>query len=322
MVRTEESKIASVDSGAGNRMDWVVYILIRSIIAIIGWAPGILARGICEICALLVYAIDRKHRKIGLVNLGIAFPDRDERWRKRVLRSSFRRIADHFVELSRLPGVDPEDIRLRVQYEPGRGLEHYAAAKKQGKGVLFLTGHISAWELLPLAHAVLGSPLNVVVRKLDNPLLDRWMTRTRSRFGNSVIYKESSLRMILRLLSEGKDVGLLIDQNVQEKDGVFVPLFQHQACTAVSPAALALRTGSPVVCGFLIPTRRKRHYKIRFYPAVELEASQDREADLAKYTSLFNRFLEDVITENPDCWLWGHRRFGTQADGRDLYKED
>jgi len=145
------------------------------------------------------------------------------------------------------------------------------------------------------------------------------MTRTRSRFGNQVIEKESSLRQILKLLRKGEDVGLLMDQNVQEKDGVFVPLFGKQACTTAGPAALALRTGAPVVPGFLVPCGRRGLYQIRFYPPLEVTASGDREADLVRYTAIFNHYIEEVIRDNPDCWLWGHRRFHTQKDGRDLY---
>jgi KDO2-lipid IV(A) lauroyltransferase len=249
----------------------------------------------------------------------MAFPNQKHNWRRRILRESFLRVADHFVEVCRLPRVSADELERRIFYEPGHGLEHYEAARAGGKGVIFLTGHIGPWELLPLAHAVLGNPLNVVVRPLDNPFVDRWMTRVRSRFGNRVINKSSSLRQILRLLGRGEDVGMLIDQNVQEKDGVFVPFFGHTACTTVSPAALALRTKTPVVIGFLLPTRRRRRYRIRFYPPIEVNASEDRDSDLARYTTLFNRYIEEVITEHPDCWLWGHRRFRTQPDGSDPY---
>lgn len=301
--------------------DWIVYLGLRGLIAPVSWIPLKAAYAICEICSLIVYALDRKHRRIGLVNLRIAFPDQSERWRRKVLRDSFRRIADHFVELVCLPRISAAEVRKRVTYEPGRGLENYEAAKAVGRGVMYLTGHFSTWEILPLAQAVLRNPLNVVVRPLDNPFLDRWLTGIRSRFGNRVIPKGSSLRRILGLLSRDEDVGILIDQNVQEKDGVFVPFLGHQSCTTASPAALALRTKCPVVIGFLIPAGNRGRYQMRFYPPLELVSTGDRDADIKKYTEVFNRYLEEVIRENPDCWLWGHRRFRTQPDGFDPYEQ-
>ena len=114
-------------------------------------------------------------------------------------------------------------------------------------------------------------------------------------------------------------MGILFDQNVQEKDGVFVPLFGHPSYTAASPAALALRTKTPVVFAFLIPAKKKGDYLIRFYPPLVLDSSKDRASDIRKYTAIFNQYLEEVIREHPDCWLWGHRRFRAQVDGTDLY---
>lgn len=320
MARRYDSKSQLIDAKAGRRSDWLVFVAVRGLVAVVGRIPRTLTYWVCEGCALLVYAIDSRHRRIGQVNLSVAFPEQDEKWRRRVLRSSFKRLADHFVELCHLPRISTQEIKRRVSYDPANGLDNYRMAREQGKGVIFLTAHVSAWELLPLAHAVLGHPLSFVVRPLDNPLLDRWLTRTRSRFGNQVIEKESSLRYILRLLRESEDVGLLMDQNVQEKDGVFVPLFGKQACTTAGPAALALRTGAPVVLGFLLPRRRKGHYRIRFYPALQVTPSGNREADLVKFTAIFNSYIEEVIRENADCWLWGHRRFRTQKDGHDLYE--
>jgi KDO2-lipid IV(A) lauroyltransferase len=303
----------------GNRLNLLVFLLLRSLVAVVGWIPVALAYRICETCALLVYLLDRKHRRIGMINLTLAFPERDQKWRRKVLRASFEQLGDHFVEICRLQRSDARQIRERVVYEPGRGLENYEAARAQGKGVIFLTAHVSAWELLPVAHSVRSAPLSFIVRPLDNPRLDRWLSEIRHRFGNEVIVKEGSLRRIIKLLNEGRDVGILMDQNVQEKDGVFVPLFGREACTASGPAVLALKTGARVVPGFLIPADRKGHYYIRFDPAIEIQVSGDRQADVVNNTAVFNRYIEAVIREYPHCWLWGHRRFRTRKEGPDPY---
>jgi KDO2-lipid IV(A) lauroyltransferase len=317
-MATEQRRTAKGEKNSGLKR--LAYYALRGLAAVVSRIPLTLAFAICEGCADVVYLFDRRHREIGLFNLRIAFPDCNEEWHRGILRKSYRRVADHFVEVTRLSRTSAEEIRRRVTYEPGRGLENYETAKQLGRGVMYLTGHVGTWELLPLAQAVLRNPLNVVVRPLDNPLFDRWLSSVRQRFGNRVIPKESSLRRILKLFSQDEDVGILIDQNVQEKDGIFVPFFGHQSCTVASPAALALRTKTPVVFAFLIHSSPKGHYQIRFYPPIELISSEDREADVKKYTELFNQYLEEVIRENPDCWLWGHRRFRTQPDGRNPYE--
>lgn len=304
----------------GRAADWLFYLIVRGFLACVSLLPLRVSYLACESIALLVYLLDAKHRRIGMINLGIAFPERDTAWRRQVLRRSFARIGQHAAELSRLPSSSAGQLLSRVSYEPGRGLENYRAVKKDGTGLLFVTAHISAWELLPAAHAASGHPLHFIVRPLDNPFLDAWSLRVRNRHGNDVISKHQAVRRSLQVLRQGDDVGFLIDQNIQEKEGVFVPLFGKPACTTTSVAALALKTGSPVIPGFLYPTSHKGHYRIRFYPAIVPEKEPDHEEEIKRLTATFNSYVEKMIREFPDCWLWGHRRFRTQPDGSDPYE--
>ena len=302
--------------------DWITYLLARLFFAFIGAIPRWLAYPLCETLAVLVYLVDKKHRHIGLTNLRIAFPEQDDRWRMRILRQSFQQVGDLAVELSRLHRLNAQEVSKRVRYEAELGLVNYRKAAQQGRGILYLTAHISAWELLPVAHALYGHPLSFVVRPLDNPFLERWMTRVRTRCGNQVIPKRHSTLRSLRLLKEGGDVGFLIDQNIQEKEGVFAPFFGKPACTTSALAALALKTSAPVLPGFIYPSGRRGHYTIRFYPSLKAEKTGNYERDLIENTARFNQYIEEVIREYPHCWLWGHRRFRAQPDGNDPYRTD
>ncbi len=303
-------------------LDAIVYLLIRLFLGLVGWLPAGLAYPFCEALATLVFWLDNKHRRIGMINLGIAFPDKDQRWKQQVLRRSFQQIGDHVVELSRLSGLTASRVAQRVEYEEGRGLEHYRKAKKEGEPLLFLTAHISAWELLPVAHALLGHTLTFIVRPLDNPFLETWATRLRTECGNQILSKHRSLKQVLKTLEQGGDVGFLIDQNIQEKEGVYAPFFGRLACTSSTLAALALKISAPVVVGFIYPKEGSPgHYRIRFYPPIQLAGSGNLEQDLIRGTTEFNRYIEEMIREYPHCWLWGHRRFRTQPDGTNLYEQ-
>ncbi len=299
--------------------DWFVYVWVRSFFLLISAMPRQLAYVSCEKIATLFFWLDRRHRRIGLTNLEIAFPEKDDRWRRKVLLSSFRQLGHQVVELSRMRRLTSREVVHRVQYEQGRGLENYVKAKREGRGILYLTAHISAWELLPAAHSINGYPLSFVVRPLDNLLLDRWLDSLRSRFGNRIISKRNAVRAALRLLKKKGEIGFLIDQNVQRKDGIFVPLFGKLACTSSTLAALALRTSAPVLPGFIYPSRGRGCYDIRFYPPIKAVRSGNYQDDLRENTALFNTYIEAVIREFPHCWLWGHRRFEVQPDGRQLY---
>lgn len=301
-------------------VDWLVYASVRLFFGLVGAIPSRLAYLLCSGIATVVYFLDRKHRRIGMINLSIAFPEKEERWKKRVLRKSFQQLGDQAVELSRMRRLTRERLARRVRYEKDRGVENYLNAKGRGSGVLYVTAHVSAWELLPAAHALYGYPLSFVARPLDNPFLEDWSTRLRGRFRNKVLPKQNSVRPTLRLLREREDVGFLIDQNVQAKDGVFVPFLNATACTTSSVALLALKTSAPVVPGFIYPSGPRGHYTIRFYPAVSLIRTGDSRSDVVANTALFSRYVEEVIREFPHCWLWGHRRFQTQPDGKSPYR--
>ncbi|GAB4255150.1 MAG: lipid A biosynthesis lauroyl acyltransferase [Acidobacteriota bacterium] len=308
-------------SSGGTRLgDGVVFAAFRTLCWVAGILPPTRAYRFFRGLGGWIYRRDRKHQKIGLLNLRIAFPEADDRWREEVLAESYRVLGQHFVDIARLWREGPETLRSRVTYEPHRGIENYQAARGQS-GVLFVTAHVSSWELLPQAHAAHTRPLHFVVRPLDNPLLDRWTVHLRERFGNRVIPKQGALRRMLRLLRGGEDVGILIDQNVQAKDAVFVRLFGHPASATPAAAALALKTGCPVIPAFLLPAKTLGHYRIRFYPPIRVTHSEDHGADLARWTQVFTGYIEEVVREFPACWLWGHRRFLTQPDGRNPYEQ-
>ena len=205
-----------------------------------------------------------------------------------------------FAQLERL------NIRRWVRYE---GFEHYAEAKRRGKGVLFATAHLGNWELSAFAHAVLTEPMHVVVRPLDNPLLDRWVTAKRSATGNQIWGKKEAARAMLRALHANEPVGILVDQNAGLTEGVFVPFFGVPASSNAAFAKLAWRSGAAVLPGFLVWSAEGQCYVLRFYPLLELTG------DVPTDTARVQAAVERAIREHPDQWLWLHRRWKTRPPG-------
>ena len=180
-----------------------------------------------------------------------------------------------------------------------------------GRGVLYVTGHFGNWELNAVAHGWLFGPVGVVARPLDNPFLDRRLCAARSVSGNEVIYKERALARVIKTLREGRGVAFLVDQNVQEQDGIFVEFFGRPAASTTVAAALALKTGCAVVAGRALPLPDGR-YRLIYDPPLSFRASGDRNADIARLTQQIASHIEGWIREQPDRWLWLHRRWKTQ----------
>jgi len=273
-----------------------------------------------RVMALAAYRLDSRHRHIAAVNLRIAFPDLPKSRQTEIARKSFQNTALNLLEISRISRLNRENISSLVQYDPDSGLENFRAAQAAGKGILYLTGHFSAWELLPAAHALYGHPLSFITRPLDNGLLDRYLQQLRESVGNSVINKKNALRSVLKTIKENGSVGILMDQNTSLQEGIFAEFFGLPAATATAVTLLALRTDAPILPGYLTPMRNGC-YRIKFLKPIEVTRTGDRYRDVEINTRKLNAVLEKIVREQPESWLWGHKRWKYQPpeNPQDLY---
>lgn len=257
----------------------------------------------------LFFWIDRKHRRVAMENLKIAFGnEKDEHELRVIAKRSYQHWGRSLAELARVMILSPERVMGWVKIE---GLDHFLDAQKKGRGVLYLTAHLGNWELMGLAHSLRGYPINVVARPLDNPLLEDVLFRLRTRWGNRVIKKGGALREVLKLLKEGETIGFLLDQNVAPDQGVFVNFFGRPACTHKTLALLALKTVAVVLPILTFRGSTNRH-RIIIEPPVLLEETGDTEQDVVINTQKFTSVIESYVRQHPDQWLWVHRRWKTQ----------
>jgi KDO2-lipid IV(A) lauroyltransferase len=278
------------------------------------------ATRLLDLLAALTYYVDARHRHIARVNLCIAFPELSQREHDRIAMRSFQHTAQNLLYVSRLPLLNRENIASLVTYDADAGFKNFEAAKARGRGILYLTGHFSAWELLPAAHALYGHPLHFVTRPLDNPHLERYLRSRRESGGNRVIAKKRSARKVLERLKSKDSVGILMDQNTGLQEGVFANFFGLPAATTTAAALLALRADATILPGFLSP-RDAGRYTINFLPPVQLLRTGEMRRDVQANTELFNSIIEGIVRRQPESWLWGHKRWKLQPSGnpQDLY---
>ena len=274
--------------------------------------PRNLARAVGAGIAAALCACRPKLARAGMFNLKLAFPDWSDAQRRETLRGLVRHIGWMAGEFSQFPRYTRERLEQIVIRE---GYEHFSAAQACGKGVIFLTGHMSAWELAPFAQARYGDPLHFLVRPIENTRVDALILRYRMLSGNQPIDKNQSARAMLRILREGGTVGILMDQNTALEEGVFVNFFGVPACTSSGLARLALRTECAVVPGFVFWDESLRKYRLNFESAVELVRSGDEESDVRENTARFTQVVESYARRYPDQWLWLHKRWKTRPPG-------
>ena len=239
----------------------------------------------------------------------MALPQLSTRERRSIVRAVFNNLGRLLGEFSRFPKINRNNIARLVVYD---GFDNYKRAADQGKGVLLLTGHMGAWELCAFAQGAYGHPLSFLVRPLDNPLLDRLIDRYRRMSGNVTIDKNNSVKPVMRALGRGQDVGLLIDVNVVADQGVFCDFFGIPACSTTGLAVFALRTGAPVVPGFLVWDEATKKHRLRFEPEIPLLRTGDFKEEVRVNTARFTRVIEEHVRRYPDQWLWIHKRWHTR----------
>jgi KDO2-lipid IV(A) lauroyltransferase len=245
-------------------------------------------------------------------NLRLALPEADAGTRERIIRGVYRSLGRVAQAVARMPRLNAGNISDWVRYE---GFEHYETALAKGKGVLFMTAHLGNWELSAFAHALFGNPMHVMVRPLDNPWLDRLVEAYRTSCGNRTIRKQDSARHVFQLLRRNEAVGILVDQNTAGEDGVFVDFFGVKASATAGFVKIAMRTGAAVIPGFAFWVPAEKRYVLHFYPPLEMSPGAGGQAAVEANTQKCQDFLERVIREHPDQWLWIHRRWKTRPPG-------
>jgi KDO2-lipid IV(A) lauroyltransferase len=283
------------------RVEYAVVMTVRAVARLL---PYRLVDAIGTFIGLVIYTIDRGHRRLAIANLRAAFPHRSPAECRDIARRTFCHFGRLLTALLKFSTMTPQQMRARVEFAGEERVEH---AHTIGRGVLLFTGHFGFWELNALVHALRLPPLAVLARALDNPHLHDLLERVRTATGNSVIYRRGAVRRVLRVLGSNGTVAMLIDQHIQSADAVVVDFFNRPASTTSALAALAFRTGAPVIPVFALPLPGGRYRMVYEHP-VEPPAGDDPAA-LQDFTQRCTDVLEMYVRRYPDLWLWMHRRW-------------
>ena len=295
-------------------IEWIQYAVAWTLIKTLGVLPRGMARSMAAVGVRVLLLALPKLKKTAEFNLRLAFPEWTDGRRRSTLKKMTRNLGWMAAEFARMPSYTKENIESVVILD---GHENFLAGHSRGKGVLYLTGHIGAWELSSFAHALYGFPLHYMARPLDNKPLDAMVNEYRGLSGNKPIFKNESARVMLRILKEAGTVGILADQNTMPGEGVFVDFFGTPACTTTGIARVALHTNAAVVPGYAYWDENLRKYRLRFEPPVELVRTGDAERDIAENTQRFAKVIEEIVRKYPEQWVWIHARWKARPNGEE-----
>ncbi|MFO7768601.1 MAG: lysophospholipid acyltransferase family protein [bacterium] len=290
------------------------YVFLKVMEGLASRLPRPLARALAWKVALLAFDVLRIRRGVTLDNLLHAFPDEGPRWRRRVGRRAYFNLALVGLEMLQARRMDRERLLRMVDIQPGDE-EVVRGALAEGRGAVLVGGHYGNWELMAARTAQLADPSVVIVQDQRNPLMDRDLKETRRRLGLELVGRGAGVRRVLKTLKGGGAVMMLADQDAGTDDPMWIEFFGRPASAYRGPAAFCLRSGAPMVGGWI--HREGDRYVIR-YRRLDREAlgplGEDAEEDdkIQALSEAFLGWLEECVREDPTQYLWLHRRWKSQ----------
>ncbi len=288
------------------------YLAARALIGTIGTFPLETSMKIGKSAGKFIGSLIPKLKKTGRRNLEIALPEISPSEKEKILNGTFESLGRQLGLVSHFSEFTPERVRETVEVV---GKENFDKAYAKGSGVLFFTGHFGSWEVFNLLPPAFGHTMNILVRRIDNPLVENFVDDLRTRLGCKTLDKSQSARQMFRVLRRGELLGILADLNVQEKEGVFVDFFGVPASTTTGIAKLALATNAAVLPAFALWDEMKQKYVVHLEPSIEYEKTGDAEEDVKTLTQKITNVVEKYVRAYPEQWLWIHKRWNTRPAG-------
>jgi KDO2-lipid IV(A) lauroyltransferase len=287
----------------------IVYHFVRSLIAISNWMPRVSWLKFCGWLGSIAYYFAGDTRRLVLQHLAIAYKDElqvDEI--KRLGKRVFKMLGSNTGDMLRATRV--ETLSDLEAFLVTNGLQNYAKAIARGKGVIFLTCHLGAFDLQVSNMALRGLNPNIIGTPLKDERLNELLWDYRNKYGAIAIARGKETFKLIKVLKSGGSVALLIDQDTKVKSR-FVNFFGRPAATPVGATVLAMKTGAAIIPTFIfLGTDWKQHMEI--LPEIPMRLTGDEEADMVYNTQVLTNFIENTIREHPEQWVWMHERWKTK----------
>lgn len=258
-----------------------------------------------SILAFVFYYLIPIRKKTVLENLNIAFPVLSEKEKRKIAFGSYLSFAISLVEILYLPWMKKEEMAKSVDIS---NLQLINDAHQRGKGVILLSAHFGNWEYIAASASLqLNKKFSIIVKNQRNRLVNDWMNRMRTKWLNEVIPLGVSIRNIYTVLKNNGIAAMVADQRGPE-EGLKLEFFGKKTSVYTGPAVLSLKTGAPIIFG--IPIRQKDFsYKAELVELNQNNLPEDFDEKIKVLTERMIRYLEKIISLNPEQWLWMHRRW-------------
>lgn len=296
-------------------MDSVYLALFHTFRFFIKFTPKFIMNPSLNTLASLIYSVNKKHRKIAKVNLDLAYEDRiSEDKKTSIIKGCYKNLVYTLADFIKNQGASKDEILNKVSFENEHIIQK---AIDENRKIIIVTAHYGNWELLSLGIAAKLTPLAVVGRDLDSGVMNKILTKNREQFDVELLSKSGAMKGMVKSLKSNRPVGLLVDQNTKESEGILIDFFGKKARHTPSVAILAKKFDAVIIPAF-IQTNDYENYVIRFFDEIKMQNSDDKEKDIEACVQAQANITQKIIEEKPEEWFWLHQRWKNQYEH--LYK--
>ena len=285
-----------------NRIEYILFISLSYFFRITGLK---FSRKFSSVIAFIFYHFIPIRKKVVFDNLKHAFPDYSGDKIEEIAYGSYRSFCLALAEILYMPWLSEDELKnIMVCKNRNFILERLS----EGNGVILLSAHFGNWEYLATSVAAqINQKFYVVVKPQRNPYVDEWMNRARTRWTNEVVPLGVSIRQIFSVLLNKGIVAMVADQR-GPKESIKLEFFGRLTSVYTGPAVLSLKTNSPIIYG--ISTRRKDlNYDVDLIEVDRSNLPENQDDKIKVLSERMIKVLEDIISKNPEQWLWMHKRW-------------
>jgi len=266
--------------------------------------------------AYIGYGLSKKYRNIARQNLNFVFNNSmSEDEIKEITKYSFKNLLHNFLYLMEMRNLPKEEIQKKITIINREAVDKVHA---QGRAVIYVTSHYCVWELGASALSIEIESIAAVYKKLKNSIYEQWLLEARSSFGNTNLEKTNVVKPLIKLIRQGKASGILIDTNINKKEGVIINFMGKTLRQTATPAYLARKFNAAIIPVY-IRTDDEENYTIIIEDEIKVNKTDDEEKDILEATQAQADWLSRIITKEPKFWFWIHRRF--KNDHPEIYQD-
>jgi len=293
-------------------MSFKLFLLLEKFLMIL---PKSWRKAFFSLLASIAYYSSARARRIVRQNLNFAFDGRMSKTEIiAITKYSFKNLLFNFLHLMEMRTMSKEELSKKVTIQ---NIEAVQKVHKEGRAVIYVTTHYCSWELGGASLGAFVEPLAAVYKKMQDSTYEEWLLESRASFGNTNLEKSNVVKPLIRLIKQRKACGLLIDTNINPKEGLMVEFMGKSIRQTSTPAYLARKFNAAII-PVTMRTDDEEHYTLMIFDEIPVEKTDDEQADIQKATQLQADWLTSLITKEPKFWFWLHRRW--KNDHPEIYK--